>query len=169
MPPQIPLTRTALFERLAALGIETATVEHPAVRTVAESDAVEIDLPGAHTKNLFLKDEDGTLLLLVVASSTRADLKLVARKLSTGRLSFGKPELLMETLGVTPGSVTAFAIANDTGKRVRIVLDSALLAHASLNCHPLENTATTNIALESLLRFIRESGHEPEVISMTSS
>ena len=93
----------------------------------------------------------------------------MARKLGTGRLSFGKPELLMEALGVTPGSVTAFAIINDQKRRVRVIVDQELTAHDSVNCHPLENTATTNIALAGLLRFIRETGHEPKTLGLVST
>ncbi len=161
-----PLNRAALLEHLAAMGIATTTVDHPAAHTVAESSTIEIPLPGAHTKNLFLKDEEGTLLLVVAKSSTKVDLKLLAGKLGTGRLSFGKPEILMDALGVTPGSVTAFAIINDQKRRVRVILDQELAAHDSVNCHPLENTATTNIAMADLLRFIRASGHEPKTLGL---
>ena len=90
----------------------------------------------------------------------------IGKKLNAGRFSFGKPELLMETLGVTPGSVTAFAIANDMDNRVKLVLDAELMNHDSLNCHPLENIATTNIARDDILRFIRSTGHEPNIIKL---
>ena len=161
-----PHNRATLLDQLAAMGITTTTVEHPAVHTVAESSTIENPLPGAHTKNLFLKDEDGTLLLVVAKSSTKVNLKQLARNIGTGRLSFGKPELLMEVLGVTPGSVTAFSIINDKNRRVRVIMDQELAAHDSVNCHPLENTATTNIALADLLRFIRETGHEPKTLGL---
>lgn len=162
------LSRDELLMRLDALGIETKTVDHPAVFTVAESETVEIPLPGAHTKNLFLKSERGSLVLVVAKSTTRVDLKLLAKRLGSGRFSFGKPDLLMESLGVTPGSVTAFAIANDTEQRVKVIIDETLIADGSVNCHPLENTATTNIAYEDLLRFIRSTGHEPSVMALTA-
>ncbi len=161
-----PITREELFAQLATMGINTTTIEHPPVLTVAESSTIDIALPGAHTKNLFLKGQEGSLLLVIAISSTRVDLKYLARKLGIGRVSFGKPELLMETLGVTPGSVTAFSIINDNQHRVRVILDQELLAYDSVNCHPLENTATTNIALADLLRFIRETGHEPKSLGL---
>ncbi|MEQ1717357.1 MAG: prolyl-tRNA synthetase associated domain-containing protein [Hyphomicrobium sp.] len=161
-----PFGRTELLDHLAAKGMKTTTVEHPAVHTVAESSVIDINVPGAHTKNLFLKDEDGRLLLVVAKSSTKVDLKLIAKALGTARLSFGKPELMMAVLGVTPGSVTAFAIINDVKRQVRVIMDNELMAHDSVNCHPLENTATTNIALDDLLRFIRETGHEPEGLTV---
>jgi Ala-tRNA(Pro) deacylase len=159
----MPATRQDLFARLAELGIATQTVEHEAVFTVAESSRLERELSGAHTKNLFLKDEDGDLFLVVAQTTTRVDLKALARFLGAGRFSFGKPELLMEALGVSPGSVTAFAVINDAAHRVRVVIDAELMRHDSINCHPLENTATTNIARDDLLRFIRSCGHEPRI------
>ncbi len=165
----MPLTRDALFDRLKDMGIATTTVEHPPAFTVAESSGIVAELPGAHTKNLFLKDEDGTLVLVIAHSSTKVDLKALAKRLRAGRFSFGKPDVLMAALGVTPGSVTAFAIANDTAKRVKIVMDQELTAHDSLNCHPLANTATTNIARDDLLRFIRATGHEPKIITLTGA
>jgi Ala-tRNA(Pro) deacylase len=166
---RMPATRQQLFSALADLGIETKTIDHPAVFTVAESDNVEISLPGAHTKNLFLKDDKGALFLVIANSGTRVDLKSLSKKLGTGRFSFGKPELLLDTLGVTPGSVTAFAAINDTTNRVKIIVDEALMVDGSINCHPLENTATTNIARDDLLRFIRATGHEPRVMVLSAS
>jgi Ala-tRNA(Pro) deacylase len=159
----MPATRQDLFARLDELGIDTATVEHDPVFTVAESDKLEREIDGAHTKNLFLKDDKGALFLVVARSATRVDLKSLARRLGAGRFSFGKPELLMQALGVPPGSVTAFAVINDPQARVGVVVDEELLAFDTINCHPLENTATTNIARDDLLRFIRACGHEPRI------
>lgn len=142
------------------------TVDHDAVFTVAESTKLEREMPGGHSKNLFLKDEKGRLVLAVALSTTRVDLKALHRSLGTGRLSFGKPELLMEVLGVPPGSVTPFALINDTERRVTVVLDADMMRHERLNFHPLENTATTGIARDDLVRFIRACGHEPRVLQL---
>lgn len=165
----MPLSRTDLFDYLTAMAIVTTTVEHPPAFTVADSSSDELDLPGAHTKNLFLKDDEGTLFLIIAKSTTRVDLKALSKRLNAGRMSFGKPDLLMARLGVTPGSVTAFSVINDTDRRVRVVFDQELMVHDSINCHPLENTATTNIARDELLRFIRASGHEPKILTLTSA
>jgi Ala-tRNA(Pro) deacylase len=163
-----PLRRDELFVRLAELGIATTTTEHEAVFTVAESEKLERDLPGGHTKNLFLKDAKDRLFLLVAESHTRVDLKTLPKVIDSARLSFGKPELLLSVLGVTPGSVTAFAVVNDVAGRVTVLIDKALLGHERINCHPLENTATTNIARDDLLRFIRATGHEPRIVDLTA-
>ena len=161
MSTATPASRDQLMLRLAELGIETRTTEHAAVFTVEESEELERTLPGGHTKNLFLKDSRGVLFLVVAESRTPVDLKALARRIGAGRFSFGKPELLMQHLGVTPGSVTAFAVMNDAEARVSVVIDERLMQHDTINCHPLTNTATTNIARVDLLRFIRATGHEP--------
>lgn len=161
-------SRADLFRRLDDLGIATVTNEHQAVFTVAESTAIERDLPGGHTKNLFLKDAKGRLWLVVAEAHASVDLKSLPQRIGSARLSFGNAELLGEVLGVPPGSVTAFAIMNDIHQRVSMVIDSALMVHDVINCHPLINTATTTIARDDLLRFIRATGHEPQVVSLTT-
>jgi Ala-tRNA(Pro) deacylase len=161
----VPATRADLFARLAALGIETETLDHEAVFTVEQSSRLERTLPGGHTKNLFLKDKKGALFLVVALGSATIDLKTLHKKLGSDRLSFGKPELLAEVLGVTPGSVTPFALINDRDRRVTVILDEDMMRHDRLNYHPLENTATTNIAREDFVRFVRACGHEPRVLA----
>ena len=168
-PATTASTRADLFSYLTALGIETSTTEHPAVFTVAESDALERDLPGCHTKNLFLKDAKGKLFLLVAQAHTAIDLKLLHKLIGSARLSFGSAALLHEVLGVAPGSVTAFAVMNDRQGRVSVVIDAALMAFATINCHPLINTATTAINRDDLMRFIRSTGHEPRGIQLAST
>ncbi|SRR5258706_3215834 len=162
-------TRAQLFDRLAELGIEGRTLEHDAVFTVAESERLDRELPGGHTKNLFLKDAKDRLFLVTAEARAAIDLKTLHKRLGCARLSFGKPELLMDVLGVPPGSVTAFALINDREHRVSVVLDEELLSYDTINCHPLTNTATTNIARDDLLRFIRACGHEPRVVRLSDS
>lgn len=164
MPP--PLTRAELLARLDALGIEHRTVDHEAVFTVAESDRLHRELPGGHTKNLFLKDAKDRLWLVVAEAHTAIDLKALPKAIGSARLSFGRAELLMEVLGVTPGSVTVLALANDHDRRVSIVVDERLMDFDVVNCHPLTNTATTSLARDDVLRFIRACGHEPRVLSL---
>ncbi|HEY1794794.1 MAG TPA: prolyl-tRNA synthetase associated domain-containing protein [Stellaceae bacterium] len=142
------------------------THTHAPVFTVAESVALRGILPGGHTKNLFLKDKKGGLWLAVMLEERRTDLKKLADALGAPRFSFGSGELLHEVLGVRPGSVTPFALINDTAHRVTVVLDKGMLAHAPLNYHPLENDRTTAIAPEGLIRFIASCGHAPRILDL---
>jgi Ala-tRNA(Pro) deacylase len=163
----VPATFEDLSAFLGHLGIVTATVTHPPLFTVEESRALRGEIPGAHTKNLFLKDKKDALFLVVALEDAIIDLKhLHGRIGASGRLSFGKAELLAETLGVTPGAVTPFGLINDRPPRVNVVLDAALVANAAVNCHPLINTATTTIASADLIAFIRATGHEPRILAL---
>ncbi|MCS0495213.1 prolyl-tRNA synthetase associated domain-containing protein [Ancylobacter mangrovi] len=163
----MPLSPDDLFARLADLGIATTTIEHPPLFTVEDSQKLRGDIPGGHTKNLFLKDKKGNLFLVVVDEEARVDLKSLHAPLgAASRLSFGSAELLEEVLGVKPGAVTAFGPVNDAAGRVTVVLDAVLLEHEVINCHPLVNTATTAIGRDDLVRFLRATGHEPVIMDV---
>jgi Ala-tRNA(Pro) deacylase len=150
-----------LFARLNTLGIAHKTYEHAPVFTVEEAAVLYDSQPGGHTKNLFLKDRKDGLWLVVCRDSLRVDMGALSKALDTPRFSFGPAELLVETLGVTPGSVTPFAILNDTANKVRVVLDEGMFAFDVLNFHPLRNDRTTAIASADLPKFLRACGHEP--------
>ena len=96
------------------------------------------------------------------------DLKRLPPVIGAARLSFGAEALMVETLGVTPGSVTALALINDTRRRVRFVLDRALAEAAVVNFHPLTNTATTSLDQAGLRRFFQALGVEPLVVDFVT-
>ena len=145
----------ALFAFLDTHGIEHRTLEHPAVFRVDEGHDIKAALPGGHTKNLFLKDGKGQLWLICALGETRIDLKKLPEVIGSARLSFGSAELMEEVLGVTPGSVTLFALINDPEHRIELVLDAAMLEPEPINFHPLTNTATTAISQDGLRRFLK--------------
>lgn len=150
-----------LFARFDTLGIAHVTHRHRPVFTVAESHDLKASMPGGHTKNLFLKDKKGAIFLISAIADTVIDLNATSKALGAGRFSFGSPELLRQTLGVEPGSVTVFALINDPEGRVQVVLDEALFAYDPVNFHPLRNDATTAVSPADMLKFVRATGHEP--------
>jgi Ala-tRNA(Pro) deacylase len=161
-----PLTDTDLFARLDALGIVHKTQSHAPVFTVEEAKALRGDLVGGHTKNLFLKDKKDGLWLVVAREHLAIDLTALSKQLGVPRFSFGSAELLVEVLGVPPGSVTPFSVINDRAGRVRVVLDEGMLALDPLNFHPLRNDRTTAISPDDLLRFLRDAGHAPLIAKL---
>ena len=163
-----PLEPGELLEKLKALGIEAATVEHPPVFTVEEAKALRGELDGAHIKNLFLRNKKGAMWLVTCLEDRDVDLKALGSALEAGRFSFGSAERLMTYLGVRPGAVTPFAVANDKTGQVRMVLDQGLLDHPLVNAHPLVNTMTTAITPGALLRFLKAVDHDPLLIDMTA-
>lgn len=164
-----PKTDRELFAFLDGLGISHSTKEHASVFTVAESVSLRDEIPGGHTKNLFVKDKKDNYFLMTVEEHATVDLKTVHGIIgAASRVSFGKPEKLMEYLGVIPGAVTAFGVINDTAGKVKIIIDADLMAFDMINCHPLRNDATTSIGAKDLLRFIEATGHEPLVLKVTA-
>ena len=159
----MPATPDDLFAYLAGLGIAHATVTHPPLFTVEQSQALRGTIPGGHTKNLFLKDRRDAVYLVVAPEDARVDLKTLHHKLGAGRFSFGSADLLRDLLGVEPGAVTAFGVINDTERRVSVVTDAALMENAVINCHPLVNTMTTSIARDDLVKFLIATGHAPRI------
>jgi Ala-tRNA(Pro) deacylase len=160
----MPKTPDQLFAALDALGIAYRTVKHPPLFTVEQSRALRGQIPGGHTKNLFLRDKKYELYLVVAEEDAAIDLKGLHRLLgASGRFSFGSADLLREVWGVEPGAVTPFGAINDTQGRVTVVLDAAMMAHDTLNFHPLVNTMTTSIKRDDLVKFLSATGHEPRI------
>ncbi|MBN34007.1 MAG: DNA-binding protein [Rhodospirillaceae bacterium] len=159
-------TEHDLLARLDELSLVHTTHRHPAVFTVEEARAHCSHLPGCHCKNLFLKDKKGALWLVVARDDAPIAMKQLDRQIGSARLSFGKPDLLLEVLGVIPGAVTPFALINDTDQRVNVVLDATMMASDLVNYHPLTNEATTALTPDALLTFIRACGHEPVVTTI---
>lgn len=163
-----PATRAELFAFLDAIGIAHATTEHAPVFTVAEGEAIKAKLPGGHTKSLFLKDKKGAIILISAWQGSEIALNRLHKPLGCARLSFARAELMDEVLGVTPGSVTAFALINDRTHRARFILDAALMAYNPVNFHPLKNDATTAVSPDGLIAFLGALGREPEIIDFTA-
>jgi len=163
-------TPDELFNLLETLGIETKTYEHEAVFTVEESSKIKQEIPGGHTKNLFLKDKKGNFFMIVAEGTAQIKLNAVHGLIGAkGRVSFGKPDDLMTLLGVKPGSVTAFAPMNDAENKVKLIIDEPLLRYDLINCHPLTNEMTTTISREDLMKFLDHVKHTPEIIQVSET
>jgi Ala-tRNA(Pro) deacylase len=163
------LTPDQLLRRLDDLGIPATTHRHEAVFTVEEAKALRGVLPGGHCKSLFLRDKKGAPWLVVCEEDRSVDLKGLAKTLGAGRFSFGSAERLEATLGVAPGAVTPFGLANDQPPSVTVVLDAAMMRHGLLNYHPLVNTMTTAVTSADLLKFIEACGHRPQIMSLDAA
>jgi len=165
----MPKSPAELHAYLDGLGIAATTVSHPPLYTVADSQSLRGEIAGGHTKNLFLKDKKDNYFLVTVEEDAQVDLKQIHHVIgAASRVSFGKPEALMDLLGVVPGSVTAFGLINDDKGVVKFIIDAALMDHETINAHPLTNEATTSIKATDLLAFVKATGHEPHVLKVSS-
>jgi Ala-tRNA(Pro) deacylase len=156
-----------LLKYLESNGITARTFEHPPVHTVEESRALRGDIPGVHTKNLFLRDGKKRYFLFVTDESRVVNLKSLSKIVGArGGLSFGSEEALLDILGIPAGSVSVLAAFNDTEKKVTVVIDREILTAAAINCHPLTNRRTTSLTRIDIEIFLKATGHTPLYISL---
>jgi len=153
-----------LFQRLGELGIEAPPVHHPPVFTVEEAKRFRGAIDGCHTKSLFLRNKRGDMWLVICAEDQPVDLKSLGHLLGAGRLSFCSEDRLMKYLGLTAGAVSPFGVINDTGCVVRVVLEKKMLEHEPLNFHPLDNSMTSSISRDDLIRFLKAENHPPKLV-----
>lgn len=165
----VPALPEDLLEKLKALSIGFSLYHHRAVFSVGEADDVDAEIPGAHTRNLFVRDKKENMFLVTLLAHTKIDLRKLAALIGSGRLSFGSPDRLMTYLGVTPGSVTPFSIMNDIENKVTLILDAEMMKQPIVNYHPLVNTMTVGLTPGDLLKFLETTGHTPQIIDLSSA
>lgn len=163
----LPTSPDALLKRLDDWGIAYTLHHHRAVFTVAESEAVDAQIPGTHCRNLFLRDKKKNNFLVVLQNATEVDIKKLEPLIGASKLSFGSAERLWEYLGVRPGSVCPYSIINDTENQVKICLDKSMMETDIVNYHPLLNTMTIGVKPADLIRFIENCGHIPHIVDFS--
>ena len=153
-----------LYALFAENGIAYTHNTHPPLFTVEESKQLRGNLPGAHVKNMFLKDKKDRLWLVTCLEHRKIRIRDLEKQVGAAKASFGKPELLWEALGILPGAVSPFGLINDPGHRVQPILDRQMLDVDPINAHPLHNEATTTLRAADFRRFFEITGHDPIVI-----
>ncbi|PIF09163.1 prolyl-tRNA synthetase associated domain-containing protein [Janthinobacterium sp. 13] len=155
---------------LASSAGDVQFVEHPAVHTIDEALIHVPAMPGLMVKNLFVRDAKGRRhFLVIVPFDKRIDLAALGRLLPVSKLSMATPERLLQHLGITPGSVSLFALLYDSAQAVELVLDQAVWEADSVQAHPLRNTATVALSHATLVRFLAHTGHVPLIMSVPAA
>lgn len=149
-----------LLQLLNDLHVPFTRFDHKAVFTCAESEELAEPIPGAHTKQLLMKGKrTGKMLLAIVLHDKRVDTKALAKEYGDQGFSFASPELLLELLHVTPGSVTPFGLMFDLEKKIEVMVDEDAWAVGQFRFHPLINTATLVIDRAGFEKFLQHTGH----------
>jgi Ala-tRNA(Pro) deacylase len=158
-----------LFNFFAAHTINYTLFKHNPVFTthdklILENGGSEKDIPGMHSKNLFLKDANNQFFLVSVGQEKRVDLKALSDALGCGRFSFGKPEALFEYLKIEPGSVNPFGLMFDINQKVSFVLDEDFMVASFVNFHPMRNDMTVGLAPQEFLKTMELMHHSPRIV-----
>jgi Ala-tRNA(Pro) deacylase len=158
-----------IYQFLSDRGIEYERFDHPPVYTVDDVLRLTPDLPGAKTKNLFLRDKKGTRhFLVVMPADKRIDLKALPKVLQSSKVSFGSPDRLMKHLGIAPGAVSLLAVCNDDEKAVELFVDAALWHAEACQFHPMINTSTLVLSKASIQNFLAAVDHAYQIIDVPS-
>ena len=159
-----------VYAALDALGVRYDRHEHPAVFTADDAARFWNPIPGVQCKNLFLRNKKGDRhYLVVVEIGKRVDLKDLVKIVGDDRLSFGSPERLMTSLGLTPGSVSPFGLINDAGGSVRVLIDQDLRGAERLIFHPNINTASVVVSWADLERFLSTRPNSVRLVSLRTA
>src|SRR5687767_7698721 len=156
-----------VFEALDALGIPYEAFDHPPVFTSEDADKYWRGIPATPVKNLFLRNKKGNREYLVILGiDKRADLRQLVRIIGDDRFSFGSAERLMQTLGLTPGSVSPFGLIHAASGDVQVIIDADLRNADRLIFHPNINTASVTISFADLEKFLASRGNTIRYINV---
>ena len=150
-----------IYDLLDSKGISYQKMEHPAAFTMEQMEEYGVTKKGTVCKNLFLRDFKGkNHFLVTVIGDKKVDMRQLAEKIGSSKLSFGSAERLMKYIGVEQGSVSPLGILNDESKSVVMVFDRDLKDDLEVGVHPNDNTATLWLSFDDICRLIREHGSE---------
>lgn len=157
-----------VYDLLDSLGIEYLRTDHEEANTMEACNAIDEVLGVPMCKNLFLCNRQETeFYLLMMPGDKPFKTKDLSKQINSARLSFGKPEFMEEFLDIKPGAVSIMGLMNDTGKRVRLLIDKPVLESEYVGCHPCVNTSSLKIQTKDLLdKFLPATGHEVTVVDL---
>lgn len=159
--------KNSIYALLNNKHIHFTYTEHRPVYSMEELDTLEIPANAVICKNLFLRNSSGKQhFLLSVPADTPVDLKELAVKLASSRLSFASAERLEKYLGLQSGLVSPFGLLNNTSKSVIFISSKDLSPATIIGIHPNDNTATVWLAFGDLLALLSELKAEVKLVEM---
>lgn len=156
-----------VLEHLDRMGIPYERIDHPALYTMEEMDALGIFGKGTVGKNLFLRDNKGKRHFLVfICGDKKADLHAIEEKIGMKHCSFGSAERLSRYLGLTKGSVSPLGVINDKGAAVEFIFDSDFKPDMLVGVHPNQNTSLLWLRFSDLLKVVEANGNSVRFVDI---
>ena len=158
----------AVYDLLEKLEIPYLRLDHEAAASVEACHNVD-EVLGIHIcKNLFLCNAQKTdFYMLMMPGNKKFKTKELSAQIHSARLSFAGPEYMEEFLNISPGSVSVMGLMNDSGKRVRLLIDKDILRDEYVGCHPCVNTSSLKIKTEDILdKFLPYVEHDYTAVEL---
>ena len=157
-----------VYELLDRLGIDYQRVDHECAMTMEACIAVDEALGAAMCKNLLLCNRQCTdFYLLLMPGDKPFKTSVLSKQIGSSRLSFADGSYMEQFLDITPGSLSVLGLMNDSGHRVKLLIDTDVLQGQSIGVHPCINTSSLGIATRDLMeKLIPAMGHEPTMVTL---
>lgn len=163
--------KDTILNTLSELGIAYEMIEHAPAHTMDELRDAEKRLLTPIPKNLFLTPRNqSAFYLCVVRSNARFRTADISKQIGSSRLSFGPEDKLMETLRVSPGSISPLGLMFDAHRAIRLLVDESLLSCDRLAFHPNDNAFTLSLlAADFFEKFLPFTGHQVTTVHLEVS
>lgn len=150
-----------VLELLNNKNIKYNLIEHEEVHTIEDMNKLGLLDKGYVCKNLFLRNANGKIHYLVSCSHEKdINMKELATKIGSTRLSFGSDERLSKYLGLKQGYVSPFGVINNSDQSVIFVFDKDLKNMKNVGFHPNTNKATVFLDFNDVVKIIEEHGNK---------
>ena len=151
-----------VYDLLDALGISYQRIDHEAAMTMEACVEIDKVLDATICKNLLLCNRQCTAFyLLMIPGNKQFKTSVLSKEIGSSRLSFAKPEYMLEYLDITPGSVSVLGLMNDHDHHVQLLMDEDVLKGEYFGCHPCINTSSLRIRTADLMDKILPAMDHP--------
>ena len=156
------------YDLLDKLGVEYQRIDHEAAMTMEACVEIDKVLDATICKNLLLCNRQSTAFyLLMIPGDKQFKTSVLSKEIGSSRLSFAKPEYMLEYLDITPGSVSVLGLMNDHDHHVELLMDEDVLKGEYFGCHPCINTSSLRIRTADLMeKIIPAMNHPARIVTL---
>ena len=159
------------YDLLDSLGVPYQRIDHEPANTMEACAAIDEALQATICKNLLLCNRQCTdFYMLMIPGDKVFKTSVLSKEVGSSRLSFAKPEYMLEYLDITPGSVSVLGLMNDHDHHVELLMDEDVLKREYFGCHPCINTSSLRLKTADVMdKIIPAMGHEPKIVNLPAA
>jgi Ala-tRNA(Pro) deacylase len=157
-----------IYDHLDGLKISYQRVDHDAVTSMDEYQAISDALKAPVAKNLFLANRQQTIFyLLLMPGEKKFKTKEISAQINSARLSFGNEEALKQYLNAEEGYCSILDLLYDKDNNVTLLIDQDLFKEGHVAAHPCINTTTLSLSWKDITeKFLPSIHHSYQVVNL---
>ena len=143
------------YDLLDSLGVDYQRIDHEAAMTMEACVEIDKVLDATICKNLLLCNRQNTAFyLLMIPGDKVFKTSVLSKEIGSSRLSFAKPEYMLEYLDITPGSVSVMGLMNDKEGCVTLLADADIMKGEYIGFHPCINTSSLRMKTKDVFEVL---------------